>query len=114
MREISGDATRGGDWALVRLRVDDDRIVDADADGLDDAIAGLTLLEAASVRGEPLAVEALASALGQVFQAAPQAGRVRGSLARVDRPCMLLAFCGRERARDLSRAGAAARHARPA
>src|SRR5881394_2457472 len=76
MREISGDATRGGDWALVRLRVEDDRIFDADADGLDDSIAGLTLVEAAAVRGEPLAVEALASALGQVFHAAPKAGRV--------------------------------------
>ena len=27
--------TRSGEWASVRLRVDGDRIVDADAEGLD-------------------------------------------------------------------------------
>jgi tRNA-specific 2-thiouridylase len=73
---VMGDATRGDAWALVRLRVDGDRIVAADADGLERPLAGLTLLEAATVGGEPLAVEALASALGQVFVAEPQAGRV--------------------------------------
>jgi hypothetical protein len=45
--EVSGDSTRDGCWALVRLRVDGDRIVDADADGLDADVRGLTLLEAA-------------------------------------------------------------------
>jgi tRNA-specific 2-thiouridylase len=75
-QEIYGDATRGGDWAAVRLRVDGDRIRDADASGLDRPLAGLTLLEAAAVGGEPLAVEALASALGQVFAADPEPGRV--------------------------------------
>jgi len=76
MREISGDATRGGEWALVRLRVEGDRILDADADGLERPLAGLTLLESAAVGGEPLAVEALASALGQVFQAERASGRI--------------------------------------
>jgi tRNA-specific 2-thiouridylase len=76
MTEVSGDATRGGEWALVRLRVERDRIVDADADGLAQPIAGLSLLEAAAVNGEPLAVEALASALGQVFHAGPRSGRI--------------------------------------
>ena len=74
--DVMGDATRAGAWAAVRLRVDDEHIVDADADGLERPLRGLTLLEAATVRGEPLAVEALASALGQVFTAAPEPGRV--------------------------------------
>jgi tRNA-specific 2-thiouridylase len=76
MPEIVGDATRNGEWAAVRLVVDDERIVRSDAVGLDRPLGGLTLLEAAAVTGEPLAVEALASALGQVFQARPEPGRV--------------------------------------
>src|SRR5437763_1296020 len=75
VREISGDATRAGDWALVRLRLHGDRILAADADGLERSLVGLTLLEAAAVRGAPLAVEALASALGQERVAEPRAGR---------------------------------------
>ena len=74
--EVYGDATRGDAWAAVRLAVDGERITAADAVGLDRPLAGLTLLEAASVGGEPLAVEALASALGQVFRATPKHGRV--------------------------------------
>jgi tRNA-uridine 2-sulfurtransferase len=75
MREVLGDSTRGGEWAAVRLRVDGDRIVEADAPGLEREIAGLTLLEAAAVGGETLAVDALANALGTVFRAAPVPGR---------------------------------------
>ena len=56
-------------WALVRLRLDGDRIVDADAAGLDADLRGLTLLEAAAVGGETLAVDALANAIGPVFRA---------------------------------------------
>jgi tRNA-specific 2-thiouridylase len=74
--EILGDATRNGDWAAVRLVVDGERIVRADADGLERPLDGSTLLEAAAVAGEPLAVEALASALGQVFRARPEPERV--------------------------------------
>jgi tRNA-uridine 2-sulfurtransferase len=75
--EILGDATRGGEWRAVRLVVDGDRIVEADAgEGLARDLAGLTLLEAAAVGGEPLAVEALAAALGPVFAAASDTGRV--------------------------------------
>jgi tRNA-specific 2-thiouridylase len=74
--EIFGDATRGDAWAAVRLVVDGERIVAADAPGLERSLPGLTLVEAAAVAGEPLAVEALASALGQVFRAEPRAGRV--------------------------------------
>src|SRR5919108_1266218 len=74
--ELFGDATRGERWAAVRLAVEDDRIVDADAEGLERPLAGLTLIEAAAVPGDPLAVEALAAALGQAFVAEPAPGRV--------------------------------------
>src|SRR3954470_6984029 len=74
--EVIGDSSRHGDFALVRLLVEADRIVEADAPGLDRDLAGLTLLEAAAVGGETLAVDALANALGQVFRAAPSRGRV--------------------------------------
>ncbi len=74
--DVMGDATRGGEWAAVRLRVAGERIIEADADGLDRPLAGLTLLEAAAVGGEPLPVEALASALGQAFRARPEPGRI--------------------------------------
>jgi tRNA-specific 2-thiouridylase len=74
--EVTGDASRNGEWALVRLTVDRGRIVRADAPGLDRPLAGLTLLEAAAVTGETLAVDALANALGPVFVAAPVPGRV--------------------------------------
>src|SRR5262249_56809287 len=49
---------------------DGERIVDADAPGIAEPLAGLTLLEAAAVGGDELAVDALAAALGQVFRAA--------------------------------------------
>jgi tRNA-specific 2-thiouridylase len=75
MTECFGDSSRNGDWAAVRLRVEGDRIVEADAPGLERDVAGLTLLEAASVSGETLAVDALANALGPIFRAAPSPGR---------------------------------------
>src|SRR5438876_860944 len=73
--ECFGDTTRDGEWAAARLLIDGDRIVDADAPGLDRPLAGLTLLEAAAVGGETLAVDALANALGPVFRASPAPGR---------------------------------------
>jgi len=76
MREAFGDSSRNGEWAAVRLLVDGDRIVEADAPGLERDVAGLTLLEAAAVGGETLAVDALANALGPVFRAEPFSGRV--------------------------------------
>jgi tRNA-uridine 2-sulfurtransferase len=76
MREVVGDSTRGGELALVRLVVDGDRILSADAPGLAQPLAGLTLLEAAAVPGEVLAADALANALAQVFVAEPDANRV--------------------------------------
>jgi tRNA-specific 2-thiouridylase len=74
--EVVGDSSRDGEWALVRLAVDGDRIVDADAQGLERPLAGLTLLDAAAVGGETLAVDALANALAQVFRAEPEPERV--------------------------------------
>jgi tRNA-specific 2-thiouridylase len=74
--EVLGDATRGGEWAAVRLVVEDETIVRAEADGLERQLEGLTLLGAAAVGGDGLAVEALASAIGQVFRASPCGGRV--------------------------------------
>ncbi len=76
MIEVAGDATRGADWAYVRLVVDGDRIVDADADGLDASLIGLTLLEAAAVPGERLVVDALANAIGPVFTASADPERI--------------------------------------
>jgi tRNA-uridine 2-sulfurtransferase len=76
MHEVFGDSSRGGEWAAARLWVDGDRIVDADAPGLERDVAGMTLLEAAAVGGETLAVDALANALGPVFRAASVPGRV--------------------------------------
>ena len=73
--EVFGDASRG-DVGAVRLAVDGETIVAADAPGLERSLEGLTLLEAAAVGGETLAVDALANALGPVFAAAPRPGRV--------------------------------------
>ena len=75
MIESFGDSTRGGEWAAVRLLVDGDHVVEADAPGLERPVAGLTLIEAASVGGETLAVDALANALGPVFRAGRHPGR---------------------------------------
>jgi tRNA-specific 2-thiouridylase len=74
--EVVGDSSRDGDVALVRLAVEGDRIVDADAEGLERPLAGLTLLEAGAVAGETLAADALANALGQLFRAEPDPDRV--------------------------------------
>jgi tRNA-specific 2-thiouridylase len=76
MVEVVGDSTREGRWALVRLTVDGDRVVTAEAEGLERPLEGLTLLEAAAVGGDELAVDALANALGEVFRAEPKPGRV--------------------------------------
>src|SRR6266704_5896676 len=76
MLELIGDSARGPEFALVQLRFDGERIVDADASGLERSLVGLTLLEAASVGGETLAVDALANAIGPVFRAPRSPGRV--------------------------------------
>jgi tRNA-specific 2-thiouridylase len=74
--ELFGDSARGPEWAAVRLRVDGDRIVDADADGLAQDLRGLTLLEAAAVGGETLPVDALANALAPAVKAVADPARV--------------------------------------
>ena len=76
MIEVLGDSARGDELAFVRLTVDGDRIVDADAPGLARPLPGLTLLEAAAVPGATLAADALANALAQVFRADPDPERI--------------------------------------
>lgn len=76
VRELFGDSTRGGDWAAVRLWVDGQRIVRADAPGLERPLEGLTLLEAAAVGGETLAADALANAIGIEVEAGADPQRV--------------------------------------
>jgi tRNA-specific 2-thiouridylase len=76
VRELFGDSTRGDRWAAVRLWVDGQRIVRADAPGLDRDIAGLTLLEAAAVGGDELAADALANAIGPAVAAERHPERV--------------------------------------
>jgi tRNA-specific 2-thiouridylase len=75
VQELFGDSSRNGEWAAARLLVDGERIVEADAPGVERELAGLTLLEAAAVGGEALAVDALANALGPAFRAAPSPTR---------------------------------------
>jgi tRNA-specific 2-thiouridylase len=76
MVEVVGDSTRDGRWALVRLSVEGERIVSAEGEGLARPLGGLTLLEAAAIGGDELAVDALANALAQVFRAEPKPGRL--------------------------------------
>src|SRR3954470_24716863 len=76
MVELIGGSARGEEYALVRLRVHDGRIVDADAAGVAEDLRGLTLLEAAAVGGEVLPVDALANALAPAVRAAFDERRV--------------------------------------
>jgi tRNA-uridine 2-sulfurtransferase len=76
MIEVVGDSSRDGEWRLVRLSVDRDRIASSDAEGLDRPLDGLTLLEAAAVGGDELTVDALASAIGPIFHARRDPNRV--------------------------------------
>lgn len=94
--ESFGDSTRDGDWAAVRLLVDGDRIVEADAPGLDRGLAGLTLLEAACVGGEVLAADALANALGPIFRAEPSVGRTAVAMSGGVDSAVSLLRAGRE------------------
>src|SRR3954451_6571117 len=76
MVELIGDSARGADFAFVRLAFDGERIVEADAPGLERSLVGLTLLEAAAIGGEELAADALANAIGPVFRAPRVEGRI--------------------------------------
>jgi tRNA-uridine 2-sulfurtransferase len=90
--ELFGDSTRGGEWAAVRLEVDGQRIVAADAPGLERELVGLTLLEAAAVGGETLAVDALANAIGPAVRARPDRQRTAVAMSGgVDSAVALLA-----------------------
>jgi tRNA-uridine 2-sulfurtransferase len=76
----------------VRLEVDGQRIVGADAPGLDRDLAGLTLLEAASVGGTTLAADALANAIGPAIRARRDAARTAVAMSGgVDSAVALLA-----------------------
>src|SRR5205823_14740688 len=57
-------------------RIDGQRIVEADAPGLERDLTGLTLLEAAAVGGETLVADALANAVGPYVRATREPGRV--------------------------------------
>jgi tRNA-specific 2-thiouridylase len=74
--ELIGDSARGEDYVAVRLVVEDDVIVEAEAPGLERPLIGLSLLEAAAVPGETLAADALANAIAPAFVAPPAAGRI--------------------------------------
>jgi tRNA-uridine 2-sulfurtransferase len=79
--ELIGNAARGGDLAWVTLAVDRGRIAAAHGEGpgvdaLCEAVRGLTPLEAAAVRGAPLALDALHDALGPGLRAPPDPNRV--------------------------------------
>ncbi len=76
MLELYGDSARGADWAAVRLRVDGETIVEADAPGIAEDLRGLSLLEAAAVGGETLPVDALANALGPALGAPADERRI--------------------------------------
>src|SRR3954447_14778404 len=76
MVQTAGDSTRDGRGALVRLAVEGGTIVSAEAEGLERPLEGLTLLQAAAVGGDELAVDALANALAPAFRAVPKPGRV--------------------------------------
>jgi tRNA-uridine 2-sulfurtransferase len=76
MDQLIGDSARGEDWAVVRLTVSGDRILDADAAGVAEDLRGLSLLEAAAVGGETLPVDALANAIGPAIRARHDPRRV--------------------------------------
>jgi tRNA-specific 2-thiouridylase len=92
--ELIGDSARGEAYAAVRLVVDGERIVQADAPGLSRPLAGLTMLEAAAVPGETLAADALANALAPAFRASPRPSRIAVAMSGgVDSAVALLRAC---------------------
>lgn len=74
--ELIGDSARGDAFAVARLVVESDRIVEADTPGMARPLAGLTLLGAAAIPGETLAADAVANALGPAVTAPPRPGRI--------------------------------------
>ena len=96
MIELLGDSARGSEWAAVRLWVDGDLIVRAEAPGLMRSLEGLTLLEAAAVPGDTLAADALANALAPAFVAEPRRGRVAVAMSGGVDSAVALVRAGRE------------------
>ena len=81
MHELLGDAGGAGDWAWIRLVVDGQRIIDSSGggpgvDALRRQLPGRTLLGAAGLAGDRLAVDALAAAVAPAVAAEPAPGRV--------------------------------------
>jgi tRNA-specific 2-thiouridylase len=79
--ELIGNAARDCDLAWVAVTTERGRVVAARGDGpgtseLCRAVRGLTLLEAAAVPGNPLALDALHDAIGPAVRARADAGRV--------------------------------------
>ena len=74
--EVIGDSARGDAYAAARLVVDGERIVEADAPGMERPLAGLTLLEAAAVPGETLAADARCQRDRAGVPRGPRAGRI--------------------------------------
>jgi len=74
--ELLGDSSRGDAYALARLVLEGDRVVEADTPGMSRPLTGLTVLEAAAVPGETLAADAVANALAPVVSAPRSNGRV--------------------------------------
>jgi tRNA-specific 2-thiouridylase len=94
--QLVGDSARGDSYAVARLLLEGDLIVEADAPGMDGSLAGLTLLEAAAVPGETLAADAVANAIGPAFRASPHAGRVAVAMSGGVDSAVALHRAGRE------------------
>ena len=94
--EVIGDSARGDAYAVARLLVEGDMIVEADVSGMARPLAGLTLLEAAAVPGETLAADAVANALAPVLTAAPRPGRVAVAMSGGVDSAVALHRAGRE------------------
>ena len=81
METLIGNSARDGDVAWVRIETDGERIagVHGEGPGVDElcrGVGGLTLLEAASVTGDELALDAFHDALGPAISAVPAESRV--------------------------------------
>ncbi len=79
--ETTGTAARDGDLAWVALTLDDGRVTGAHGEGpgvaeLCRAVRGASVLEAAAVPGDPLALDAFHDALGPVATAPADPARV--------------------------------------
>lgn len=81
MKLLTADASAGGEWAWIELRVADGTIVSGRGGGegaaaLCRAVRGRSPLDAAAVPGEPLALDALHAALADAIDSPPEPRRV--------------------------------------